>query len=96
MMRLLVVSGVALVLSACSSAHCRKPGEYAAARSLPVLPAVAGLKLQESPSALRIPPAPENPVAFGEKYLDEDGDERWSCLDVPQKLEIKEEAETQK
>lgn len=95
-MRVLLLSVLAFALSACSTAHCRKPEEYAAAQSMPVLPVVDGLKLQESPSALRIPPAPENPVAFGEKYLDEDGDERWSCLDVPQKLEIKEEAETQK
>lgn len=92
-MRVLLLGLLAAALSACSTAHCRKPGDYAAAQSLPALPIVDGLKLQESPSALRIPPAPENPVAFGEKYRDEDGDERWSCLDVPPRLEIKEEAE---
>lgn len=95
-MRLVFLSVVALFLSACANSHCRKPEEYASAQSSPVLPVVAGLKLQESPSALRIPPAPENPVAFGEKYLDEDGDERWSCLDVPQKLEVKDEPEPKK
>ena len=88
-LRLLFVSMAALTLAACSTAHCRKPDEYASAQSVQPLPAIAGLKFPESPSALRIPPAPENPVAFGEKYKDEDGDERWSCLDVPQKLEVK-------
>lgn len=95
--RLLLVTITVLTVGACSStSHCRKEQDYQKAGSIPVIAGVGDLKSPESPSALRIPPAPEKPVAFGEKYLDEDGDERWSCLDVPPRLEVPDEAEVVK
>jgi hypothetical protein len=41
------------------------------------------MKLPESSAALKIPPAPPNPVPFGQKGKDEKGAEVVECLDRP-------------
>jgi len=90
--RLLIVPAAAL-LSACSAtSHCKGKLDYQEAPSVPPLAGVEALKLPESPSALRIPPPPEQPVAFGEKYQNEKGKERYRCLDVPPRMDVPEDA----
>ena len=82
-MRVLALLPV-LALGACASnSYCLGEQKYQNAGSVPPLRPIEGLKLPESPSALKIPPAPANPVAFGERYKDEDGDEKSRCLDKP-------------
>lgn len=74
----------AAALSGCAvSSYCEGEQDYQKAQSVPALKSPEGLTLPESPSALRIPRPPANPVPYGETYKDEDGDERVACLDKP-------------
>ncbi len=87
-MRFFVLLAI-LGLSGCAaSSYCMDPQNYQKAKSVPSITGAEGLQLPESPSALRIPPTPENPVAFGELYKDADGDERARCLDTPPQMTL--------
>ena len=74
----------ALLLAGCAAnSYCEGEQKYQAAQSMPPLQSPEGAKVPESPSALKIPPPPENPVPFGQVVKDEDGDDAISCLDKP-------------
>ena len=82
---LLVLAG----LSGCAtSSYCTDEQKYQEAKSVPALNGADGVQLPESPSALRIPPPPESPVAFGEIYKDTEGEERVRCLDTPPQMSL--------
>ncbi|MGQ0586201.1 MAG: hypothetical protein ACT4PK_03245 [Gammaproteobacteria bacterium] len=73
-----------LALAGCASvSQCSGTQAYRDATSVPVVQSTESLKLKDSPSALKIPPAPATAVPYGEVYVDEDGDERVRCLDIP-------------
>ena len=73
-----------LALAGCAvNSYCEGEQTYQKAPTLPPLQATGGVKLPESPSALKIPSPPSNPVAYGEHYQDEDGDDAVRCLDKP-------------
>ena len=74
----------ACVLAACASnSYCDGVQDYQKAKTLPPLAGVEGLKLPESPSALKIPPASPNPVGYGTHVKDEKGKDVLQCLDKP-------------
>lgn len=90
MMRI-VILGAVLALGGCASGgHCTGEFDYQKAESLPPAPQLAGIKQPESPSALRVPPAPAKPVPFAERVPDPENpkDEIVRCLDVPPPLPI--------
>jgi len=73
-----------LALGACAAnSYCKGEQSYEKAPSVPPLKPVEGLALPDSPSALKVPPPPANPVAYGETVKDADGDEVVRCLDKP-------------
>lgn len=79
----------ALALGGCAaSSYCEGEQDYEGARSVSVLQPAEGLRLQESSSALKIPPAPANAVPYGETYADADGDDAVRCLDRPPDLHL--------
>jgi hypothetical protein len=73
---------VALLLAGCASKRCKGEQDYQRATSLPPPAKVEGLKAPDATSALKIPPAPANPVPFGEPVAD--GGLR--CLDLPPEM----------
>ena len=74
----------ALALSACTAnSYCDGAQNYEKAKTVPPLQGVQGLKLPESATALKIPPAPANAVAYGTHVKDKDGDDVIQCLDKP-------------
>jgi hypothetical protein len=76
-----------LGLAGCAAgSYCDGQQDYQRARSVPALKPAEGLKVPESGSALRIPPAPANPVPYGEVQKDAEGDEVVRCLDKPPEL----------
>ena len=76
-----------LALGGCAaSSYCEGEQTYQTAPSVPTLQPADGLQVRDSASALKIPPAPENAVAYGEVYRDADGDEAMRCLDKPPDL----------
>jgi hypothetical protein len=76
-----------LVLGGCAAgSYCEGQQDYQRARSVPALKPAEGLKVPESGTALRIPPAPANPVPYGDVRKDEDGDTVVHCLDKPPEL----------
>jgi uncharacterized lipoprotein len=83
-----VVKGL-LLLSACalgacaSNSYCEGDQAYQKAKTLPPLAGVEGLKVPESASALKIPPAPPNAVAYGTHVKNEKGKDVLQCLDKP-------------
>jgi len=78
---LLILAAVAL--SACTrNSYCLKEQPYQKAVTLPALTPVAGLKLPDSVSALRGPPAPATSVPFGIPNDEGQG----QCLDQPPPL----------
>ncbi|MGH8444703.1 MAG: hypothetical protein ACREVL_05515 [Solimonas sp.] len=92
-MRLIVIAAVSAtaLLTACSSTRrCESEQPYQKAETLQTPGAVPGLTVPESPSALRIPPAPANSVAFGQKVDDpkEPGKTKYECLDMPPRLSL--------
>jgi len=77
----------ALALSGCAvNSYCEGEQKYEQAKTLPPLRSVEGAQVPESPSALKIPPPPEQPVPFGQVAKDEDGDDMISCLDKPPEM----------
>jgi uncharacterized lipoprotein len=66
-------------LAACSTNnYCLVEQDYQKAESVPELRSADGLAMPDSPSALRLPPAPASTVPFGFK-----GEEGGVCLDQP-------------
>lgn len=87
-MRFFVLLAI-LGLSGCATtSYCIDEQKYQQAQSVPPIKGTEDMQLPESPSALRIPPPTENPVAFGEIYKEEDGDERVRCLDTPPQMTL--------
>jgi hypothetical protein len=84
-MRLLTLLPL-LALCGCATTYCEGEQDYQTAPSVPVVQPAGGLKVQDSSSALRIPPAPESAVPYGETYRDEDGDDAVRCLDQPPEM----------
>ncbi|MGB0955506.1 MAG: hypothetical protein ACPGZP_05835 [Panacagrimonas sp.] len=79
------VIAAVLLFSACSSnRYCLSAQEYQGAADLPALQSAEGLKLPESPAALRIPPESPNAAPFGVR--DEQGN--GICLDQPPVLRL--------
>jgi len=76
-----------LLLGGCAaSSYCEGEQDYEADSSIPALQPADDLRIKESASALKIPPAPENSVPFGEHQKDEDGDAVVRCLDRPPEM----------
>ena len=76
-----------LLLGGCAAgSYCEGEQDYQKEKSVPALQPADGLKVKESASALKIPPAPAEPVPYGEPYKDEDGDTATRCLDKPPDL----------
>lgn len=83
-----------VLLAACSSTHhCVKEQDYQKAKTVAPIQSVDPLKIPESPSALRVPPAAPGAARFGEKVHDKGGDEKWRCLDIPPTFDETAEAE---
>ena len=71
-------------LAGCAAgAYCEGEIAYQDAISVPAVQPADGLRPRDSETALKIPPAPANPVPYAEGYVDEDGDEAVRCLDKP-------------
>ena len=72
-------------LSGCgASAYCLTKQDYQSAESVPELRPAEGLVVPNSPSAMRLPPAPTQQVPFGSRAADGSG----VCLDKPPTLKI--------
>lgn len=77
MIRTLPLLAVAVVLAGCASRDpCLRDTAYQQATSLPPAVGVDGLKLPESASALRIPPAPQSSADLPEGQ----------CLQTPPRM----------
>ncbi len=87
-MRFLVLLSVLGLGGCAASSYCTDEQNYQKARSVAPVKSAEGMQLPESPSALRIPPPPANPVAFGEVYKDAEDDERVRCLDTPPEMPL--------
>ncbi len=86
LLRVAVVIAV-LGLAACgSNRHCQTELPYQRAQTLPPPAPTEGLKWPESPSALRIPPAPEKSVPYAYTETDAAGSTQVECLDVPPRM----------
>lgn len=80
-----VVLAVSLGLGACgANSYCLVQQDYEKAEMVPELKGVDGLVMPNSPSALRLPPPPTDPVPFGREAEDGSG----VCLDKPPRLAI--------
>jgi hypothetical protein len=76
-----------LGLAGCAAtSYCDGQQDYQRARSVPALKPAEGLKVPASGTALRIPPAPANPVPYGEVQKDAEGANVVRCLDKPPEL----------
>jgi uncharacterized lipoprotein len=85
LLSLLLVAG----LAACgSNRHCQGEFPYQKAQTLPPPAAVEGLSWPESPSALKIPPAPETTVPYATTVPDGKNPKKsqTECLDTPPRL----------
>lgn len=88
-LRLLASAAAVLVLSGCASnRYCSGEQAYQDARTLPPPAEVSGLKMPDSPSALRIPPAPAKPVPFASEVPNpaKPGQTMAECLDMPARM----------
>jgi hypothetical protein len=85
-LKLLALIPVFALAGCAASAYCEGERLYQEAGSVPEVQPTDGLKPRESASALKIPPAPANPVPYAEEYVDEDGDEAVRCLDKPPEM----------
>lgn len=82
-------------LAACgSNRHCQGEFPYQKAQTLPPPAPVEGLKWPESPSALKIPDAPETTVPFANPVPDprKAGETTVECLDTPPRMSAPEPA----
>ena len=88
----LSVLGLALMLGACGgvSRHCVGEYPYQSAETLPTPTNIEGLELRDSAAAMRIPPAPENPVPFARQVADPANPDnpRVECLDLPPRMKV--------
>lgn len=74
----------AVLLAGCAgNRYCMDEQPYQRAESIPPIEPTDGLRLPESAAALKVPPPPENAVAFGTLVSDASGRERRECLDQP-------------
>ena len=85
-LKLLALVPVFALAGCATGTYCEGELAYQQAVSVPVVQPTDGLKPRESASALKIPPAPANPVPYAEEYVDEDGDEAVRCLDKPPEM----------
>jgi hypothetical protein len=89
-MRLLITGCLVLgvALAGCSATRrCEGEQPYQKAETLPTPGAIPGLTVPDSPSSLRIPPPPAEPVPYGRKVVDADGHgTRYECLDMPPRM----------
>lgn len=82
---LVLAAGVALLVGCGSNKYCLVDQPYQNAAAVPEIQATEGLQVPQSPSALRLPEAPENRVPFGIESADGDG----QCLDQPPALKVR-------
>lgn len=78
----------ALLCAGCSSkSYCMKEQKYDHVASIPPVTGGDGLKIPNSPTALRVPPAPPpaQDAPFGSKVIDPKHPHRtqYACLDEP-------------
>lgn len=88
-MRLILLGLMAAtaMLSACSQMrYCKGEQKYQAVQSLPPLEGTDGLEIPQSQAALRVPPGPGTSDGFVESYIDDEGETRLRCLDMPPRL----------
>ena len=89
--RPVVVVAVTLLLGGCAAgSYCEGEQDYEDAASVPAIQSADGLQIKESSTALKIPPAPEAKVPYGEKVVDAKGKEGMRCLDQPPDLVLPE------
>lgn len=83
-----VLLGSALLAGCSTNRRCEGEQPYQSAETLPTPGQIPGLTVPESPSALRIPAAPAQPVPYGKKVADKKkGDStHYECLDVPPRM----------
>lgn len=91
-MRLIIASVfvAGALLAGCSNTRrCEGEQPYQSAETLPTPGQIPGLTVPESPSALRIPAAPAQPVPYGKKVADKKSDgTHFECLDVPPRMVV--------
>ena len=82
--------GVALLAGCDSKAYCMHEQKYDHVASIPPVTGGEGLNIPNSPTALRVPPAPAGApdAPFGSKVVDPQhpGRTQYSCLDEPPPL----------
>ena len=88
MMRHALLAACACLLGGCAigNHYCLGEQPYSNAPSVPPIQPVGGLKVPEAGSTLKIPPAPANPVPFGQEVKNEKGDKVIECLDQPPRM----------
>jgi hypothetical protein len=77
-----------LVAGCSNTRRCETEPAYEKAGTLPTPGEIQGLTIPESPSALRIPAAPADPVPFGRKLREPGRSARYECLDTPPAMTI--------
>jgi hypothetical protein len=82
--------GLALLAGCGSKAYCMRDQKYDHVASIPPITGGDGLNIPNSPTALRVPPAPPNApdAPFGSKVVDPQhpGRTQYACLDEPPPL----------
>lgn len=85
--RLPLLLGVLLFAGCASKSYCMKPQKYDHVASIPPITGGEGLKIPNSPTALRVPPAPApaQDAPYGSKVIDPKHPSRteYACLDEP-------------
>lgn len=81
----LLVAGVLTLAGCATGGRCVGEFDYQKAETVAPIRAADGVKAPESGSALRIPPAPSQPVPLAEHVADPDkpGKTKVHCLDTP-------------
>jgi len=85
-----VLLGLLLLTACASKSYCVKPQKYDHVASIPVITAGDGLNMPNSPTALRVPPAPApaQDAPFGTRIVDpkHKAITQYACLDEPPPL----------
>ena len=85
--RVPVLLAVLLSAGCASKSYCMKEQKYDHVASIPEITAGDGLKIPNSPTALRVPPAPSpaQDAPYGSKVIDPAHPHRrtYACLDEP-------------